>query len=89
MSKATVSFEPQRLGKALTGLFVMCCFDMYPVGLGYDCLFHRICLQARLEIHLINVEPNPQCGIHKDDDADFERCATGNLFFNNMGTGSI
>lgn len=62
---------------------------MYPVDLGYDCLFHCICLQARLEIHLINAEPNLRCGIHEDDDADGERCATGDFFLNNMETGSI
>lgn len=90
LSKASVSFEAHRLGTALTGLFVMCCFDMYPVGSGSDCLFHCICLQARLEIHLINAEPNPRRGIHRDDDdADVERCTTGDFFFNNTETGSI
>lgn len=67
----------------------MCCLDMYPVDPGYDCLFHCICPQARFEIHLINAEPNPQYGIHKDDDADDERCTTGDFFFNKMETGSI
>lgn len=59
----------------MTGLFVLCCFDMYPVGMGYDCLFHRIWLQARLEIHLINVGLIPDVGIVKDDDAEVEMCS--------------
>lgn len=59
----------------------MCCFDMYPVGLVYDCLFYCICLRARLEIHLINAELNPRCGIHKDDDALVQRCTTSSTIW--------
>lgn len=87
--KAAVSLKPQRLGEALTALFVMCCFDMYPVGMGYE-LFVPLyfCLQAK-ERNPSNkmLEHNPpRSEIHKDDEEE-ERCR--DFFFNNMETRSF
>jgi hypothetical protein len=49
------AFEPWRLvGRALTGLFVVLCFDLYPMGSLHDCLFHCVCLRATPQMRLVN-----------------------------------
>lgn len=70
----------QRLEAALTGSFL--------VGLPH-CLL--CCLWARLEMHLINDEPNPRHGIHRDDgdDAVIERFTTAGFIVDNMEAGGV